>query len=503
MYCHRAACTEFTQVAVLAHVPPALSQQSVLARGLSNHIRDVWRGRNAASAQGRARKRTLKDFQSFGLAKPILDAVEAKRLTEPTPIQAQAIPPLLLGRDLVGLAQTGSGKTAAFVLPLLEKLARDPAPAPKGACRTLILAPTRELAGQCLEQVNLFSRGLNIRTALAIGGASIGRQKAETRRGLHILVATPGRLVDLVSQNAVSLGEVEYFVLDEVDQMLDLGFINAIRKIVSWLPASRQNVFFSATMSPSIGKLARGLLVDPVELRIANGSKPKIDESVIHLSAGEKTGRLIELASQSDFTSGLIFTRTKRGADRVSKSLNAAGLSSFPIHGNRSQGQRERALAAFKTGRARILVATDIAARGIDVTGVSHVVNYDLPNVPETYVHRIGRTGRAGASGVAVSFCVADERPFLRAIERLTKSPIKAIGADVANDDRASPHAADRRLPSRNKQGSNRSSNALAGTKAADEAKQKGKAKDGERGTSGVRRRRNRGAPGRKLQGAA
>ncbi len=445
----------------------------------------------------------MTNFSSLGLSRPICDALEARGLTTPTPIQSQAIPALLTGRDVLGLAQTGSGKTAAFGLPLIERIAAAPAAPVKGTTRGLILAPTRELAAQCLDQIKLFGRGLEIRSGLAIGGVSIHKQKADARRGFDVLVATPGRLVDLMDQGALSLRRVEYFVLDEVDQMLDLGFIKTIRSIANLLPEKRQNVFFSATMSKPIEKLARAFLVDPAEVRIAAGPKPKIAERVIHLTPAEKVARLVAIVQGDDFESGLIFTRTKRGADRVAKSLNAVGLEAHPIHGNRSQPQRERALAAFKSGRSRLLVATDIAARGIDVAGVSHVVNFDLPATPETYVHRIGRTGRAGASGTAVSFCGNEEAPQLRAIERLTGKAIPTLGEAPTARIAANDHAPLKKRPRRrNKPKAGAAPKQRQGQSAGQQPQVK-EAANGERGTSRIRRRRNRSAAGRQLQGTA
>lgn len=359
-------------------------------------------------------------FNDLGLAKPILTALAQEGHTTPTPIQAEAIPALLAGRDLLGLAQTGSGKTAAFTLPLLHRLFKTPRKATPFSPRALILTPTRELAGQVRERVAAYGALMTLRTGLVIGGAPINKQKHMIRRGVDVLIATPGRLEDLIKQNAVSLNAVEYFVLDEVDQMLDMGFIHAIRAITAKLPQERQSLFFSATMPREIAKLASALLNDPVRVELKTQARPKIDQSVMFISKPEKIRALVKIAGGDAFKSGLVFSRTKHGADKIAKSLTSAGLSAQAIHGNRSQGQRERALKAFKSGNTRILVATDIAARGIDIQGVSHVINFDLPNVPETYVHRIGRTARAGASGIAISFCSPEERSDLRAIERLT-----------------------------------------------------------------------------------
>ncbi len=359
-------------------------------------------------------------FHELGLAKPILTALIQEGHENPTPIQAAAIPALLKGQDLLGIAQTGSGKTAAFTLPLLHQLIENPRKARAFHPRALILTPTRELAGQVRDRICAYGAGARLRAGLVIGGAPINKQKNLIRRGVDILIATPGRLVDLMKQGAVSLDAVEYFVLDEVDQMLDMGFIHAIRAITAKLPKARQSLFFSATMPREIERLAKSLLRDPVRVEMKRQAPPKIDQSVMFITKQEKIGALTKIARGEAFTSGLVFSRTKHGADKIVKNLNGAGLSAQAIHGNRSQGQRERALKAFKSGDTRILVATDIAARGIDIQGVSHVINFDLPNVPETYVHRIGRTARAGATGTSISFCSPEERAELRAIERLT-----------------------------------------------------------------------------------
>lgn len=362
----------------------------------------------------------MNTFNELGLAKPLLTALAHEGHKTPTPIQSETIPALVEGHDLLGIAQTGSGKTAAFTLPLLHRLFETPRKAKPLSPRALILTPTRELAGQVKDRVAAYGARTPLRTGLVIGGAPINKQKNMIRRGVDILIATPGRLEDLIKQNAVSLDAIEYFVLDEVDQMLDMGFIHAIRAITAKLPKDRQSLFFSATMPREIERLANGLLRDPVRVEMKRQAPPKIDQSVMFMAKPEKIGALMNIARGEAFKSGLVFSRTKHGADKIVKSLNGAGLSAQAIHGNRSQGQRERALNTFKAGDTRILVATDIAARGIDIQGVSHVINFDLPNVPETYVHRIGRTARAGAAGTAISFCSPEERSELRAIERLT-----------------------------------------------------------------------------------
>ncbi len=362
-----------------------------------------------------------------------MQALAKEGHTTPTPIQQGAIPPVMEGRDLIGVAQTGTGKTAAFALPILHKIATSTREPRRGDCRVVVLAPTRELAAQVLERFHAYGKNMRLRTALVIGGASIGKQKTAARNGLDVLVATPGRLLDLMKQKAVYLDQVEMLVLDEVDQMLDLGFIPAIRTIASSMPENRQSIFFSATMPPSIAKLAASFVRNPVKVEITAKKPLKIDQSVIFMERGVKPKALLDLVGTDAFTRGLVFTKTKHGADKVTKALNAAGANAHAIHGNRSQAQREKALNAFRAGKAKILVATDIAARGIDVTGVSHVINYDLPNIPETYVHRIGRTARAGAAGVAISFCSGEERPFLKSIEKLTQQRI-AVMANNAGE---------------------------------------------------------------------
>lgn len=381
-------------------------------------------------------------FNELGLAKPLLAALVQEGHETPTPIQAEAIPALLEGHDLLGIAQTGSGKTAAFTLPLLHRLLETPGKSKPLSPRALILTPTRELAGQVRDRVAAYGARTALRTGLVIGGAPINKQKNMIRRGVDILIATPGRLEDLMRQSAVSLNAVEYFVLDEVDQMLDMGFIHAIKAITAKLPKDRQSLFFSATMPREIERLANALLRAPVRIEMKRLSPPKIEQSVMFITKPEKIGALVKIAGGGAFKSGLVFSRTKHGADKIVKSLIGAGLSAQAIHGNRSQGQRERALKAFKSGDTRILVATDIAARGIDIQGVSHVVNFDLPNVPETYVHRIGRTARAGASGIAISFCSPEERAELRAIERLTSERFGGSATEkvASRADQKAPH---------------------------------------------------------------
>jgi ATP-dependent RNA helicase RhlE len=368
----------------------------------------------------------LTQFTDLGLSEPILKALAQEGYDTPTPIQAKAIPPLLQGKDLLGIAQTGTGKTAAFALPILEHLAKSTERAAKGTAKVLILTPTRELAAQIGESFKTYGRNIKFSRAVVFGGTSIGKQIELCRGGLDVLVATPGRLVDLIERRAITLSKVEIFVLDEVDQMLDLGFIHAIRRIVSLIPKKRQNLFFSATMPKEIAGLAAGLLTDPVRVEVtpAATTTERVNQSVIHVDQPGKLALLNELLKDNNMTRTLVFTRTKHGADKVVRGLAQANYTASAIHGNKSQANREKALAGFKAGKIMVLVATDIAARGIDIDGVSHVINFDLPHVPESYVHRIGRTARAGAEGSAIALCAGDERSLLRDIERTIRMSI-------------------------------------------------------------------------------
>jgi ATP-dependent RNA helicase RhlE len=365
----------------------------------------------------------LQDFLGLGLAEPLIHALSKLGYTTPTPIQAQAIPALMKGRDLVGIAQTGTGKTAAFALPILHKLISDRRPAPLGGARVLVLSPTRELASQIAQSFKDLSHGLHLKISVIFGGVPAGAQIRALAAGIDVLVATPGRLVDHMDTRHANLNQVEFLVLDEVDQMLDLGFIRPIKRIVRDLPRKRQNLFFSATMPTDIRVLAGELLRDPVEVAVTPVAKTadRVDQRIILVDAAKKRDLLVELFADKDMTRTLVFTRTKHGADKVTKTLEVSGINAVAIHGNKSQGQRERALEAFRSGAARVLVATDIAARGIDIDAVSHVVNFELPDVAEAYVHRIGRTARAGKEGSAVAFCDSTERDSLRAIERLIR----------------------------------------------------------------------------------
>ena len=368
-------------------------------------------------------------FQDLDIIDPLQRALTKEGYTTPTPIQSLAIPHLLKGKDLMGIAQTGTGKTAAFVLPILQRISEDcKAPTP-GTPRALVLAPTRELAAQIDQSFATYGQFLRFRHTVVFGGVSQVAQVKALSQGVDILVATPGRLLDLMNQGYIKLKSVEFFVLDEIDRMLDMGFINDMRKVVSALPKEHQSLFFSATISKEMGKFAGKLLRDPVRVDAAPQADTleSIEQRVFFVDHSDKYTLLLELLEQGDMERTLVFTRTKRGADKVAMRLSRVGVDAEAIHGDKSQNQRTRTMRNFKSGRLEVLVATDIAARGIDVDDISHVVNYDLPMEAESYVHRIGRTGRAGAKGTAYSFCAADERNLLRGIERLTRGKIEAV----------------------------------------------------------------------------
>ena len=372
-------------------------------------------------------------FSELGLAEPILRALETKGYADPTPIQQQAIPALMQGRDLLGIAQTGTGKTAAFSLPSLHRLAANPQPRKPASCRMLVLSPTRELAAQIAENMRGYAKYLSLNVQVIFGGVPVGKQARALVPGTDILVATPGRLLDLIDQRALTLRNVEIFVLDEADQMMDLGFIKPLTQIAKMLPAERQSLFFSATMPQAIADLGKRFINDPVKVEVAPQSTTaeRVEQYATFVNQAEKqallTLRLREAIASGDLDRALVFTRTKHGADRVARHLVAAQISAAAIHGNKSQGQRTAALKGFRDGGIQVLVATDIAARGIDVTGVSHVFNFELPNVAEQYVHRIGRTARAGADGIAMSFVAPDEKPYLRDIEKLTRVKLEIM----------------------------------------------------------------------------
>ncbi len=365
-------------------------------------------------------------FEDLGLHEALLKNVLGQGFETPTPIQAQAIPPILDGRDVLGTAQTGTGKTAAFSLPLLNAFASaNKRPGPR-APKVLVLAPTRELVGQVAAAFKTFGRGLGVRTTVIYGGVGQGPQVKALERGVDVVVATPGRLLDLIGQGHCRLGSVDRLVLDEADRMLDMGFIKPIQQIVSHLPHDRQGLLFSATMPKAMRALANDLLANPIKVAVEPKVKtaPRIAQMLYHVNQASKTDLLRQVLAAPEIDRVIVFTRTKRGADRLATKLGRASIEAAVIHGNKSQNARTRALDSFRQGKRRVLIATDVAARGIDVEQVSHVVNFDLPNEPESYVHRIGRTGRAGADGIAVSFCDPSERDYLKSIERLTKRPI-------------------------------------------------------------------------------
>ncbi|MEM1331543.1 MAG: DEAD/DEAH box helicase [Planctomycetota bacterium] len=399
-------------------------------------------------------------FDDLNLDPKLLGTLASKGYTNPTPIQAQSIPPVLEGRDLLGCAQTGTGKTAAFSLPMLHRLiAPRPGGRPRGPrrARALVLAPTRELAGQIEESLKTYGRGTGLRGAVVYGGVKQFHQVRQLRAGLDVIVATPGRLLDLMEQGHVDLSCIEMFVLDEADRMLDMGFIHPIRKIAAELPEAHQTLLFSATMPPKIRQLADAMLTDPVSVSVTPvaSAAPTIDQSIYHLPQTHKLTLLGHLLQDEGFARTVVFTRTKFGAERLAKRLKGEGIAADAIHGNKTQGQRQRALDAFRSDRLRVLVATDVAARGLDVDGVSHVVNFDLPEEPESYVHRIGRTGRAGATGQAISFCSRDEHGLLLGIERLTGKKIEVESApdELGIPDHPMPHRGQPSGTSRGKTG--------------------------------------------------
>ena len=368
-------------------------------------------------------------FSDLNLIPPILKAAAEAGYEEPSPIQQKAIPPVLAGRDLLGCAQTGTGKTAAFAMPILQRLAATPAPSGGRPIRALILTPTRELALQIDESFAAYGRHMRLAHCVIFGGVNQNPQVARLKKGVDILTATPGRLNDLIGQGYIDLKNVEIFVLDEADRMLDMGFVHDVKRVLACLPGQKQTLLFSATMPREIEELADGLLHGPEKVMVAPPATTveRIEQSVYFVDKGNKRHLLAQLLQKPEVTSALVFTRTKHGADRVVRELARAGIGAMAIHGNKSQNARQDALGRFKDGRIRVLVATDIAARGIDVSGLSHVFNYDLPNIPETYVHRIGRTGRAGHVGVAVSFCDFEEKEYLADIEKLTHIRIPSV----------------------------------------------------------------------------
>ena len=373
-------------------------------------------------------------FEKLNLIKPILHALQAEGYTQPTPIQEQAIPIVLKRRDLLGCAQTGTGKTAAFAIPLLQMLYKDREHEQEKEKRhrpikALILTPTRELAIQIGESFAAYGKHTALKHLVIFGGVSQLAQTQALKSGVDILVATPGRLLDLINQRFVHLDQLKYFVLDEADRMLDMGFINDVKKVITKIPAQRQTLFFSATMPPDIAKLADAILTDPVKVEVTpvSSTAEKVKQAVYFVEKGDKRALLLHVLKDKSITSALVFTRTKHGADKVARVLTKEGIKADAIHGEKSQNARQRALNNFKDGSIRVLVATDIAARGIDVEELSHVINFELPNVPETYVHRIGRTGRAGASGVALSFVDDEEKAYLKDIHKVTAQTIPVV----------------------------------------------------------------------------
>jgi ATP-dependent RNA helicase RhlE len=368
-------------------------------------------------------------FSDFDLVGDIQWAIKEAGYEIPTPIQAQAIPSLLEGKDLLGCAQTGTGKTAAFALPILNRLAKNfKRPEPKQT-RVLVLAPTRELAIQIHDSFKVYGKNLKLKYAVIFGGVGQGPQVGILRGGVDVLIATPGRLLDLINQRHLALNKLEIFVLDEADRMLDMGFLPDIQKVIQLLPRQRQNLFFSATMPKEIQKLAQGLLINPVKVEVTPvaSTVELIEQSVMYVEKSKKRDLLRTLLGKKEFRSVIVFARTKHGADRIVQTLEKNNITSEAIHGNKSQNARQRALENFRTGRIRVLVATDIAARGIDIDNVSHVINFELPADAESYVHRIGRTARAGAQGIAIAFCDAEERAYLRDIEKLIGKSIPVI----------------------------------------------------------------------------
>ena len=399
------------------------------------------------------------NFKDLGLAQPILKALDAEGYTTPTPIQEQAIPILLKGKDLLGVAQTGTGKTAAFSIPIIQLLLEQ-----KEASnsykkeKALIVTPTRELALQIGESITAYSRFTGLKNAVIFGGVKQGKQVKALEKGVDILIATPGRLLDLMGQGFVSFKDLEYVVLDEADQMLDMGFIHDIKKIIAALPPKRQSLFFSATMPKDIVELSKKMLGDfeRVTIRPQQATAERVEQGVYYVSKRNKTRLLIHLLRERPKDSTLVFSRTKHGANKIVKKLDQAGIKAAAIHGNKSQTARQKALGAFKEGKLKVLVATDIAARGIDVEELALVINFDLPNVPETYVHRIGRTGRASASGIALSFCDKDERPYLKDIEMLIKQRVPLMPEHQFVDDEPEQKKTPEKKPANNPNPANR-----------------------------------------------
>ena len=403
-------------------------------------------------------------FKDIEIVAPIQKALDSKGYTSPTPIQEQAIPILLEGKDLLGVAQTGTGKTAAFAIPIIQQLFKssNTQKRPK-RIKALIVTPTRELAIQIADNFKEYSKNTHLKNTVIFGGVKQGSQVGQLKQGVDILIATPGRLLDLINQNLLSIRYIEHFVLDEADQMLDMGFIHDIKRILKLLPEKRQSLFFSATMPQNIKELSQTILYnhETVTIKPKQATAEKVGQSIYFVKKSDKTKLLIDLVNENPKHTTIVFSRTKHGADKVVKKLAQAGIKSAAIHGNKSQNNRQRALKAFKTGELNILIATDIAARGIDVSELSLVINFDLPNIPETYVHRIGRTGRADASGDAISFCDVEERAYLRDIEKLINQKIPVVESHNFVDD--SKEANVKKGPSKQKQQARRKGNANKG----------------------------------------
>ncbi|QEG42196.1 DEAD/DEAH box helicase [Roseimaritima ulvae] len=403
---------------------------------------------------------------------PLKRALAEQNYEQPTPIQAQTIPAAIAGQDVLGCAQTGTGKTAAFALPILDYLGHEPQQPTPGRPNALVLAPTRELAIQISESFEVYGKHVKFRQALVYGGVGQGEQVRALRRGADVLIATPGRLLDLMEQGHINLSEVEMFVLDEADRMLDMGFLPALKKIIADLPRERQSLFFSATLAPKIRELASQLLFNPISVNVTpkTTSVEQIEQSVRLINRGEKLASLRDLLGSDQVEQSIVFTRTKHGANGLSKKLARAGISAAAIHGNKTQNARQQALTAFRNKRVNVLVATDVAARGIDIDGISHVINYDMPVEPESYVHRIGRTGRAGADGIAISFCTSDERDKLQAIEKWIGQSLRIENPDAKLDPpQPAPSKPRRRGGSgnRNHSGGNRSNGRNRSRKAS------------------------------------
>ncbi|PCI64108.1 MAG: DEAD/DEAH box helicase [Kordiimonadales bacterium] len=432
----------------------------------------------------------MSKFADLGLRQSILRAVEEGGYETMTPIQSQAIPKILDGKDLIGVAQTGTGKTAAFSLPVLQLLLKGEGQRPKKGARSLILAPTRELAIQIGENVRAYSKYLHFRMALIYGGTSAKPQIKAMAQGVDILIATPGRLIDLMDQGFVSLRSVEYLILDEADRMLDMGFIRDIQKIIKQLPTKRQTLFFSATMPGSVAKLANSILSNPVRVEVAPAATTaeKVKQYALMVPKARKRDLLVHVLKDESIKRAIVFTRTKHGANRVMKHLDQKGIKASAIHGNKSQNARQKALGEFRSGEIRVLVATDVAARGIDVDGVTHVINFELPNEPENYVHRIGRTARAGATGISLSFCDHEERVYLRDIERTIRQDVEVFedhpfhGAGMA----AQEHTEGDEPKPANRRGGNRRRSGGGGAKPrGSKGRNQGRSDGGENKASG------------------